>query len=322
MKTYLKHQLLLVVIIAGLATTSHAARDGELLSRTTITLSADTRKDMLERRPAVAAFIDSITVQSITYSSGGLKVKGYLVIPAGTGPFPCLISNRGGNREFGAISDIGAFGWLGHMAHWGYLVIASQYRGVAGGEGMEEFGGADVDDVLNLIPILESLPEADASRIGMWGGSRGGMMTYLALARTDRLRAAVIAAGVSDSFDTVKRRPAMETEVYAELVPDWETNREAALIARSAVRWADKLNMNTPILLLHGTADWRVDCSQSIAMANALLPLKHPFRLVLLEGGDHGLSDYRAEESRLTRDFFDHYVRDKAPLPDMEPHGR
>ena len=313
--------LLLVAVIFCLATPANAG-DGQLLSRTTITLSKEQRESLLARRPAAAAYIDSITVQSITYSSDGLKVKGYLVIPAGRGPFPCLISNRGGNREFGAISDIGAFAWLGAMAHWGYAVIASQYRGVAGGDGMEEFGGADVNDVLNLISVLESLPEADASRIGMWGASRGGMMTYLALARTDRLKAAVIAAGVSNSFDTVKRRPDMETEVYAELVPDWKTSREAALIARSAVRWADKLSKDTPILLIHGTADWRVDCSQSLEMANALVALKHPFRMVLLEGGDHGLSEYQDEEMRLTRDFLDHYVRDKAPLPDMEPHGR
>jgi len=228
MRPLLKSQLLLVTIFASFTTSSHAARDGELLSRTTINLSIEQRKELIERVPDASAFIDSITVQSITYSSDGLKVKGYLVIPAGKGPFPCLIVNRGGNREFGAISDNGAVARLGSMAHWGYVVIASQYRGVAGGEGMEEFGGADVDDVLNLIPALESLPEADTSRIGMWGGSRGGMMTYLALARTDRLRAAVIAAGVSGSFDTVKRRPSMETEVYAELVPDSRRTLQAS----------------------------------------------------------------------------------------------
>ena len=41
------------------------------------------------------------------------------------------------------------------------MVVASQYRGNAGGEGKEEFGGKDVNDVLNLLPLLESLPKAD-----------------------------------------------------------------------------------------------------------------------------------------------------------------
>jgi len=60
---------------------------------------------------------------------------------------------------------------LGRIATWGYVVAASQYRGNAGGQGKEEFGGADVDDVLNLIPLLESLPQADTTRIGMYAGA-------------------------------------------------------------------------------------------------------------------------------------------------------
>jgi dipeptidyl aminopeptidase/acylaminoacyl peptidase len=51
-------------------------------------------------------------------------------------------------------------------------------------------GGADGDDVLNLLPLLDRLPQADGKRLGMWGASRGGLLTYLALARTDRLNAA------------------------------------------------------------------------------------------------------------------------------------
>jgi len=73
--------------------------------------------------------------------------------------------------------------------------------------------------VLHCIPLLESLDRVDADRLGIYGWSRGGLMTYLALARTNRVRAAVIAAGMSNSFDTVERRPAMETNVYSELAP-------------------------------------------------------------------------------------------------------
>lgn len=70
---------------------------------------------------------------------------------------------------------------MGKMASWGYVVVASQYRGNDGGEGIEQFGGDDVNDVLNLIPVLNQLPKADTSRVGIEGGSRGGMMTYLAM---------------------------------------------------------------------------------------------------------------------------------------------
>ena len=57
-------------------------------------------------------------------------------------------------------------------------------------------------------------------------------------------------------------------------------------------------------------------------MAKSLYQNKHPFRFVLFEGGDHGLTEYRTEMLRLTRDWLDHYVRDRQPWPSLEPHGK
>jgi dipeptidyl aminopeptidase/acylaminoacyl peptidase len=90
-------------------------------------------------------------------------------------------------------------------------VAASQYRGNAGGEGVEQFGGDDVNDVLSVILLLEQPPRVDPERIGLYGWSRGGMMTYLALTRTPRIRAAVIGAGLADAFRLVTLRPEMDS---------------------------------------------------------------------------------------------------------------
>ena len=114
----------------------------------------------------------------------------------------------------------------------------------------------------------------------------------------------------------------MEEFVLAEMVPNWETEREAALQRRSPVRWADSLHKETPILILHGTSDWRVQPAEAFDMAQALYEARHPMRLVLFEGGDHGLSEYRAEVLRAVVEWLDRYVRDEASLPNMEPHGR
>jgi len=121
--------------------------------------------------------LNEVDIDEITYVSDGLRIEGHIITPRGRGshqtgpqqmgPHPCLIYNRGGNRDFGANSPLRVARRLAKFASWGYVVVASQYRGNAGGEGQEEFGGADVADVLNLIPLLESLPgEADATRIG------------------------------------------------------------------------------------------------------------------------------------------------------------
>jgi dipeptidyl aminopeptidase/acylaminoacyl peptidase len=274
------------------------------------------------RRPDVAKeLLAAASVHPVTYVSDGLQVRGYLAKPKAKGRYPVVIFNRGGNRDFGAFTDEAAVYQLATIASWGYVVAASQYRGNGGGEGREEFGGAEVADVVNLFPLLEHIPEADPKRIGMIGWSRGGMMTYLALARTDRVSAAIIVAGISDAAATIRERPEMEAE-FEELVPNFDTEKDAQLAARSAIRWPEKLHKSTPILLLQGSADWRVDPGQTLAMASALLAARHPFRLIVFEGGDHGLSEYREEVVDAQREWLARYVRDRKPWPSLEPHGR
>jgi len=313
---------MLVLVFALLCSVPTSAQYGTLLDSTNVTLS-ETQIAALERHePALRAILAQVDIQAMTYLSDSLRIKGYLAAPKHSAHLPGIIYNRGGNREFGKWTDEEAALRLAKIASWGYVVVASQYRGTAGGEGREEFGGAEVNDVLTLMTLLESYPQADASRIGMYGWSRGGMMTYLALARTDRVRAAVIGAGLADLLDTLQRRPAMEHEVYAQLVPQWPTERLRALAARSALYWPAKLHKRTPILLLHGSADWRVHPSQTFRMAAALYAVQHPFRFVFFEGGDHGLTEYREEVDRLAQDWFDRYVRDQQRWPSLAPHGR
>ncbi len=266
------------------------------------------------------AYLRGIEASRIGYASDGLRISGFLVAPPGPGPFPCVIYNRGGNREFGSIDDRVVVNLLCRIASWGYLVVASQYRGACGSDGRDEFGGADVHDVLNLFPLLDADPRADRSRIGMYGGSRGGMMTYLALARTDRVRAAVLRCGVCDLTTWTDDRKDME-EVYRDLIPDFATRAEVALRERSAVYWAEKLCPTTPILIMQGSSDWRVNPRSALRMAERLLALEHPFRLAMLEGADHGLSECIPERNRLAKDWLDRFVRDGESLPDMRPHG-
>ena len=59
----------------------------------------------------------------------------------------------------------------------GFVVIASQYRGNDGGQGKEELGGADLNDVMSLFALAQSLGYIDMRNIFMYGVSRGGMTT-------------------------------------------------------------------------------------------------------------------------------------------------
>ena len=311
------------ILLAILLSMANAlAQNGKLVNKSPVIFPPDTLSIMEKRSTGITDVYNQTELNEITYLSDDLNVKGYLSLPRQKGKLPCVIVNRGGNREFGALTSKRALFWLGKIASWGYVVVASQYRGNAGGEGKEEFGGVDVNDVINLIPLLAAIPEADTSRIGVYGWSRGGMMTYRALTKTKKFKAAIIGAGAANAFKNIEKRPTMETYGYAALIPNYWENKESELKKRSAIYWADKLCKTTPILLLHGSADWRVPPEEALEMTNKLYEAKHPFRFVFFEGGDHGLTEYRPEVNRLVKDWLDNYVRDKKPLPNLEPHGR
>jgi len=304
---------LAAIVVTGLLLAAGAlAEDGVLVESVPVRVDAEMLRALGPNTGAARELARDVEVSSLTYLSDGLRVKGYVAAPRKGGRLPCVIFNRGGNRSFFALDDVGALLALGRIASWGYVVVASQYRGNGGGDGREEFGGADVNDVLNLIPLLEKHPRADASRLGMIGLSRGGMMTYLALARTDRIAAAVVVGGLSDLVDAGRRRPDMET-VYAELIPGYPEEGPGALEERSVIRWVERLPRATALLLQHGAADEKVHPGQALALAGRLVETGHTVRLVLFEGGDHGLTGHTEESLRLTRTWLDTYVRDATP---------
>ncbi|GEM_PF-854814 len=225
----------------------------------------------------------------ITYWSDGLRVTGYLGLPIGPGPYPVIIYNRGGSWNQGALD--------GHelvpLVEAGYLAVGSQYRGNGGSEGSETFGDGDVNDVLNLIPLVAQFPEADMGRIGMLGYSRGGMVTYMALKEdtlrgTGAIKAAVTVGGLADLFMWRNDRPEIAYAAYLALIGTRPETAPDLFKARSAVFWPELIN--APLLLLHGEADQEVSADQSRALAGHLQNAGKTVRLVVYEGGDHGLS--------------------------------
>ena len=299
----------------------NAMPDGQILEAEDVMLSDKVLAKVVEREPSIEVILQQVSLKSITYMSDGLKIKGYMALPKAAGTYPCIIYNRGGSSKFGVPTAGRAAVRLTPLAAWGYVVVASNYRGSGGSEGVDEFGGADINDILNLIPLFESLPEADASRLGMVGVSRGGMMTCLALTKTERIAGAVIKSGSFDLFNGAEKRPEMEKHIYRELIPDYHQNKHAALTARSASQWPEQLCKTTPILMLHGSSDWRVHPTESLEMAAKLYECKHPFRYIFFEGGDHGLGEHNGEVQRQTKNWLDTYVRDQKPWPSLEPHG-
>lgn len=298
------------------------AQDGRIISTAKYAVH-DTDVVALKKR---FLFYDSVTtgttLQEITYLSDGLKIKGFVAQPVKPSKYPAIIYCRGGNREFGRLNAFELF-YMQQMAGWGYVVIGSQYRGCCGSEGKDEFGGNDIHDVLNLLPALNRIENADTSRLGIYGWSRGGMMAYQAIKLSSRFKAAVVGAGAANLYNSITiRKDSFEYYVYAQLIPDYYKNKDKELQKRSVVFWADSLCKTTPLLLMQGSADWRVSPEESLELVNKLYTAKYPVKFVLYPGGDHGLREYRKDTDDESRKWFDDYLKNRKALPNMEKHGR
>ena len=229
--------------------------------------------------------------QRVMYRSSGLRVAGFVLRPAVPGPHPVLIWLRGGNRNYGKIEQVTLLN-LQWLADAGFVVIAPQYRGVDGGEGRDEFGGADVDDVMALLPLARSLPDADAARLYLLGGSRGAMQGTIALRRGLPVRAAAFRGGLFDLKKLLDSRKDVESG-WREMMPNYDADREAALQRRSAVHWAAEVRI--PVLLVHGRQDWRSPVTGAVAFDAMLAKAGVDRKMVIYEREEHQLALHRPE---------------------------
>jgi|SRR5690606_3077545 len=250
---------------------------------------------------------ENTIVEKIIYLSDGLKIKGYLAYPKDNEnkKFPCIIWNRGGYENKGAIDKFSARGMYGLIASWGYVVFASQYRGNAGSEGKEELGGSDVNDILNLIPLADEIPFADKDKWGMEGWSRGGMMTYLTLMRNSNFKCAVLVGAISNLKDYVLTSD-NRNSIYKKIIG--EDNFEKKLEKRTIINFVEKLP-RIPYLLMHGKSDETIPVEQTIEIAKKFDELNFNYEIKLFEEGDHYLKKHRKEVDELRRRWFDKYLK-------------
>jgi dipeptidyl aminopeptidase/acylaminoacyl peptidase len=242
------------------------------------------------------------TCRRIVYLSEGLRVAGFIYRPtASRGRWPAIVVNRGGTGEFGKMHDRLQSYYLPYLDA-GYVLLMSQYRGADGGEGHDEYSGADTMDVSNLVALARTLPYVDPDNVFMLGFSRGGMMTYRALAMGLPIRAAATVSGLTDVAAQTKYRPEMRDSVFRLQWEDFDRREQDHYRLRSAVRWPGRIS--TPLLLLHGTGDDRVRSSDALALAAGLDSLGRTYELVIYAGDGHGVPAHKMEADRRVLEWF------------------
>jgi len=154
---------------------------------------------------------------SIDYPSDGLTITGIMQIPKnGKPPFPVVVMNHGFFPRASYSSGDGTYRAAEYLNKYGYLTLSPDYRSWGGSDvGPSLFYSGLVIDVINLLNAIPSIPEADATRVGMWGHSMGGGVTMRVLTivggrvteRTETsVKAAVLYSTVSaDEADILAR---------------------------------------------------------------------------------------------------------------------
>jgi dipeptidyl aminopeptidase/acylaminoacyl peptidase len=229
--------------------------------------------------------------QVVFAASDGLQVHGQLFLPpkgvASRGP--ALLFFHGGPirqmllgwHPMDAYSFM--YGMNQYLASEGYVVLSVNYRGGIGyGLGFRQpkdfawDGASELRDMEGAISYLRSRPDVDPRRIGIWGGSYGGLMTALGLARhSDLLAAGVDYAGVHDWSKFMARMP----------------NPDPAKVKRafesSAMATIDK--WSSPVLIVHADDDRNVPFDQSVELAEGLRKRHVQFEQMVIPNEIHDL---------------------------------
>ncbi len=245
--------------------------------------------------------LENVSLSRILYSSEGYDVEGFICKPIDTSKkYPLILWNRGGDENSGRLDNFLAWGILGEIASWGYLVVASQYRK------NDEFGGKEINDAMNILKIGMLLDEYDGMNIGVEGWSRGGMMTYQLLTKLKFIKCAVVVAGLADLRSNFEKNVKLKNK-FNSMFPNANEERiNEEIKKRSAVEFHKDIDMDTPILLIHGTNDNKVAYEDSVNMYMRLVDQSRAdIHFESIQKGDHYLSRNRKEVQIHRKQWFD-----------------
>ncbi|SEO46053.1 S9 family peptidase [Actinacidiphila rubida] len=268
------------------------------------------------------------TQERLSYKAGdGLDLDGLLILPVDRsrqdGPFPLITLVHGG--PYDRYRDDLNTTWF--SAQWlataGYAVFLPNPRGgqghghafaaaVAGRVGLEEW-----TDILTGIDLLVADGVADPDRLGIDGWSHGGFMAAWAVGQTDRFKAALVGAGVTDwgMQAATGEEGVLESGLGGSV--GWEGPGPHLHDRRSPVSFASKVT--TPVLILHGQDDTNVPLGQATYFHRALcrFGVAHEFVVYPREGHLIMERTHRIDVLRRTRAWFGRWLG--APASDGDP---
>ena len=259
--------------------------------------------------------------QVIFRSEDGVALHGQLFLPRNAnGKLPGLVFMHGGPIRQMMLGfhymDYyhNAYAENQYLASRGYAVLSVNYRlGVMYGRAFRQppntvwRGAAEYKDVVAAGRYLQSLPEVDTEKIGLWGGSYGGFLTAMGLARnSDLFKAGVDFHGVHDWSVFLTERPYFGNlalrppDADAAVKLAWESSPDAYVDT-----W------KSPVLLIHGDDDRNVEFTQTVDLVQRLRAHHVPFEQIVLPDEIHGFLMWKSwiRTYAATADFFDRTLK-------------
>ena len=254
-------------------------------------------------------------------ATDGQQVEGVLITPVGgvpAGGAPTIMNVHGGPEAHESNGWQTAYSKPGHVAAGqGYAVFLPNYRGSTGygvdfaKQHQGRYTDPEFRDIVDAKYALAADGITDPERTGITGGSYGGYASaWGATYYSDEYAASVMFVGISDQtskFGTTD----IPYEMYNVHSRSWPWDDWMKMLEVSPIYHTDKAN--TPILIMHGEQDTRVDPSQSMELYRFIKVRRPdtPVRLVLFPGEGHGnrMAAHRYDYNLRMMEWFDTYLK-------------
>ncbi len=257
-------------------------------------------------------------------SKDGTEIDGLLTKPVGyeTGKKVPLLLNPHGGPTGASINNFN--GTVQVLAANGFAVLQPNFRGSTG-KGLafaqankNTWGKGDYEDCMTGVDAIIANGIADPDRLGAFGWSYGGYMTFWILTQTDRFKAVSPGAGLTNIYSMYSQNDIQRylRWFYSDKSP-WDA--QELYWDRSPMKYVN--NVKTPTMIMHGQVDTRVPIAQAQEFYQALKERNVPVEFVVYPRENHGFTEPRHQMDRIRRyvKFFAKYLN--APLV-TEPAGQ
>lgn len=225
----------------------------------------------------------------------GWEIEGILTYPIGYEPgqrYPMILQVHGGpHGRYSKAFSPGSQIWAAR----GYAVLRGNPRGSSGrtlefsNANYMDWGGKDLEDLMAGVDHVVEMGVADPDNLAIMGGSYGGFMTFWTITQTDRFKAAIGHAAISDWYAFYGQTDIPYLLEFGFGGLPWET--KDTFERWSAVEFA--ANVTTPLLITHGEQDRRVPIAQGEGYFRTLKKMGKEVEFLRFPREGHGIREPR-----------------------------